>query len=79
MKQRVVNPENIISIPEPILNHLDKPFSQRALPSHPLRTFCRSFARRVWRNGFADKQLWRNARHAGAGFSFRIFTGRCAS
>jgi hypothetical protein len=67
-----------VTVPkDPTLNHLGKPFAKAVLPGHPLRKFCRSLARRLWRESFGAKIIWRNSRHPGSDCSFRIFTGRC--
>ena len=60
------------------LNHLGKPFKPVA-KSQPLHKYCRSLARRLWRESFGAKIIWRNSRQAGSDCSFRIFTGRCAA
>ena len=64
---------------EPKLNHLGKPFNPRPLPSHKLSKYCRSLARRLWRESFGAKVIWRRSRQPGSDCSFRIFTGRCAA
>jgi len=60
------------------LNHLGQPFKP-ATPSRKLSKFCRTFARRMWRESFGAKVIWRSSRQPGSDCSFRIFTGRCAA
>ena len=63
----------------PKLNHQGKPFAAKVHAGHPLRTYCRSIARRLWKESFGAKIIWRNSRHPGSDCSFRIYSGRCAA
>lgn len=60
------------------LNHLGKPFAITP-KSADKNIYSRGFARRLWRESFGAKIVWRQSRQAGSDCSFRIFTGRCAA